>query len=298
MSEPCPYFKCFPPSLDLLVVRPSWECNSRCSHCAAWTLYPLGVTSSLTPDMLMKCLNNINDLLPAQEVSIYGGEPFIHKDICTLIEICSTAASRIDIISNGSLAANHINLLSKHANKIKVTLSIEGPMHINDAIRGTGSFDKVMLASNKLLHAGVAFGFRVTCHFKNHKFLTRSFIRFLRDTGGSEVSFHSHYFNYKWLEAVINNTNTDLIAWAKEYSHFGSGKKQKTNYMDELKEYFSYGNDSDLVHFEHKFPPSFNNGRCSFASCCPSANELVIQPSGVFTRCRYLPATSHSIALQ
>jgi uncharacterized protein len=85
-----------------------------------------------------------------REIIIYGGEPLLNRKICEkTIEIVRDRDEEASIllITNGSLIDEEIaKFLAK--NKVKVSVSIDGPKEINDKFRkdktGKGTFDRTL----------------------------------------------------------------------------------------------------------------------------------------------------------
>ena len=93
------------------------------------------------------------------DFSITGGEPFLKKELFTLLEHLNLSQHTyaIDILSNGTLIDIDAAKRLKDLNKLKfVQLSLEGAsQETNDKIRGQGTFEKViqnirMLSSYKI----------------------------------------------------------------------------------------------------------------------------------------------------
>ncbi len=135
--------------LPLITFKITPLCNLRCVMCGQ-----RGVTGTLKPD---KAASEVGKIVPMErymeltdEVAhktqvfyIWGGEPFLYPDF---MDLASYMAKRIPIFTvntNGTL-------LAKYARRVVEDqwsgffISLDGFRDINDAIRGEGSYDKVM----------------------------------------------------------------------------------------------------------------------------------------------------------
>jgi radical SAM protein with 4Fe4S-binding SPASM domain len=74
---------------------------------------------------------------------IWGGEPFLYKDLMELVEYIKARGAGLSIINNGTM-------LKRHAERIvrlgvdNLMLSLDGPPDVHDRVRGrAGTFDKL-----------------------------------------------------------------------------------------------------------------------------------------------------------
>ncbi len=116
----------------------TYRCNLRCRYC--------GFCENKVEELdTRSILNIINELAlcGTKLIVLTGGEPFLREDLSEIIEFCKTKKLFVSINSNGTLIKEQIRKLRK-VDAIK--LSLDGPKHINDFIRGTGVHDKVIEA--------------------------------------------------------------------------------------------------------------------------------------------------------
>ncbi len=76
-------------------------------------------------------------------ISFSGGEPLLRRDLPDIINFCKSKKIYVSINSNGVLIKQRIKEI---CNVDAIKLSLDGPRHINDAIRGPGVHDKVIEA--------------------------------------------------------------------------------------------------------------------------------------------------------
>lgn len=95
-------------------------------------------------------------------INVTGGEPFLRDD---LFEILGEAGKRhfpLYLLSNGTLIDKaRAEKLASHGIK-GVQISIEGPEHVHDAIRGKGSFSASLTGVKNLLAASLTVTLNVT----------------------------------------------------------------------------------------------------------------------------------------
>ena len=85
-------------------------------------------------------------------ISFAGGEPLLRGDIGEIADYCRSKGMQVVIHSNGLLLKDEIKKV-KNVHEIK--LSLDGPKEINDAVRGKGSYDKVIEALEVCKNEGI-----------------------------------------------------------------------------------------------------------------------------------------------
>jgi radical SAM protein with 4Fe4S-binding SPASM domain len=92
------------------------------------------------------------------KVELTGGEPLIKNEIWELLGILNDAdyVSETGIITNGTLAGDYINEISRFNKLRTVFVSLDGTSaKINDSIRGNGTFDKTVKNIAKLTDSDI-----------------------------------------------------------------------------------------------------------------------------------------------
>ncbi len=145
----------------------TWEitlkCNLKCRHC----LSDAGKAMREELDF-SQCRRLIEQLAAMKvfQVNIGGGEPFIRDDFLDLLELTHknrivTCVSTNGLLINDSLAQNLARL-----EMLYLQVSLDGATaEVNDAIRGEGTYDKILRAADVLARHGV--------HFSLNTVLTR-----------------------------------------------------------------------------------------------------------------------------
>jgi AdoMet-dependent heme synthase len=137
------------------------RCNLNCTHC-----YQSGVSpDELSLEEIRSVIGEVADMLGewsaayditfTSSFNITGGEPFLRQDLFQVLE--ELAKRNIDayLLSNGTLIRKDTADLLAHVGVKGVQVSIEGPEHIHDAIRGTGSLKRSLSGIRCLLDAGI-----------------------------------------------------------------------------------------------------------------------------------------------
>ena len=139
------------PSLSSVFLHITSRCNLSCVHC----YYP--PTLSRTPDLPgSKILNLVEECadLGGTSVAISGGEPLLHAD---LRRILPRACERLDVqlLTNGTLIDDEWAAYLAGL-PLSIQVSLDGPtQEINDAVRGSGTFDRTRRAIDRMQAAGL-----------------------------------------------------------------------------------------------------------------------------------------------
>jgi MoaA/NifB/PqqE/SkfB family radical SAM enzyme len=120
------------------------RCNLRCKHCCVQKYDKLMSMNKIK--YILKLLNDKKVF----EISLAGGEPFLHPHILKILALCRQYNFATIITTNATLLNESlIKKLAKFKN-LAFVISLEGVGEINDMIRGKGVFEKVDQAIKKL----------------------------------------------------------------------------------------------------------------------------------------------------
>lgn len=137
------------PSLKSLFIHITKRCNLHCPHCYA-------VKTKSNEEMPTSSIIALIDTLIEQDgdsLTISGGEPLLHPEIKSILSHASKKLS-VRLLTNGTLINRKMAIfLAEH--KIYVQISLDGatPL-IHDAIRGEGTYERVIKAIQLLQDAG------------------------------------------------------------------------------------------------------------------------------------------------
>jgi radical SAM protein with 4Fe4S-binding SPASM domain len=133
-----------------------WEltlaCDAACVHCGS----SAGVARHRELDT-SEGLQLIDDLgrLGCESVTFSGGEPLLRSDWPVLARAVREQNMRVEMISNGLGVGKQAAAIAD-AGLFAVTLSVDGPREIHDALRGVpGALDRLLAGAKALVERGV-----------------------------------------------------------------------------------------------------------------------------------------------
>ena len=116
------------------------RCNRKCVYCALWN----NDEDELSTAQVFGVVDELYGM-GARMISFTGGEPLIREDMGRIIEKVSNRGIGVKLNSNGALVKERIKELK---GLDLLTLSLDGPEAVHDAIRGKGSYREVMEAAS------------------------------------------------------------------------------------------------------------------------------------------------------
>lgn len=157
-----------------LIIMPTYDCNFRCPYCYEQHRLKNGrewletVMSSQMIEAVFGVIQNYQSKgYQISECTLYGGEPFLAKNISTVKEIiqyCRDLKIPVSAISNGYELDSYIELLSQSGIK-NIQISIDGAGKVNDCRRihkdGLPTYEHIMENAEKALEHGIDITLRV-----------------------------------------------------------------------------------------------------------------------------------------
>jgi len=135
------------PSLRYLEWLTTFRCNLSCAHCY------LGEPSVKDfPENLIRPLLDEFSAIQGLRVLMSGGEPTLYRHFDYVNEIIGEYPLRFVLLTNGSLLTD---ALARRLNFHEVQISLDGMKQGHEAIRGSGTFEKVLRAMDSLNNAGI-----------------------------------------------------------------------------------------------------------------------------------------------
>lgn len=160
------------PALERLVLHISNRCNLRCRYC-----YAAGGTygepeSDMQAGVARATIDYFYQIYGAvRNVQFFGGEPLLNPDALELVcryvsqKHAALEISRLpsfSVVTNGTILSPRIlDVLADYG--VNVTVSIDGPEHVHDYLRGRGTYRVVARNVEALRRAGIEVG--VECTF-------------------------------------------------------------------------------------------------------------------------------------
>jgi mycofactocin radical SAM maturase len=135
----------------------TWEltyaCNLACVHC-------LSSSGRRDPRELStsECMCIVDELQRMQVfyVNIGGGEPTVRRDFWELLDYATAHDVGVKFSTNGSRITQEVARRLAASDYVDVQISIDGASaEVNDAVRGTGSFETAIRAMERLAGAGM-----------------------------------------------------------------------------------------------------------------------------------------------
>lgn len=132
-------------------------CNLRCQMCGQWSQegYIRGKPERLKGEMLLADWKRLVDELADHAISsvlLRGGEPFLFPGIIELLEYIHNKGIFTAIDTNGTQLNRYAGDIAR-IGKIHLTISLDGPEEIHDAVRGVkGTFARIREGIRMLNH--------------------------------------------------------------------------------------------------------------------------------------------------
>lgn len=140
-------------------VNVTWEiterCNLSCHHCLSADLRAER-KGELTYE---QCLAVIDDLASAEvfQVNFGGGEPFLREDFLSILEYLRAKGMTACVSTNGTLLSDHLVDRLIRMDRLFLQVSLDGVRSVtNDAIRGAGTFPRIIAGVRRLSERGFA----------------------------------------------------------------------------------------------------------------------------------------------
>lgn len=133
-----------PPVVCIMITG---KCNSHCRQCDVWKRKP---TKELSTEQWKSAISKLKKWIGPFYLNIFGGEPFLRKDLFEIIEFAQNKGIFTDVITNGLLLSARYRELS-NSNLSKITVSLDGATaKTHDFLKGHGSFKSVVPAIKTL----------------------------------------------------------------------------------------------------------------------------------------------------
>jgi len=130
------------------------KCNLECKHCYVRTRFSR--VPELGLDEKLRLIEEASEL-GVEYIGFSGGEPLIHPHFPAMIKRCGELGVSAGTVTNGTAVTEAIaRLLARH--EVWVTVSVDGGgRRAHEALRGLGTWERVMRGIALLREAGVEF---------------------------------------------------------------------------------------------------------------------------------------------
>lgn len=138
---------------NCLSIEVTTRCNSTCSHC--FVRARGGGRASLSPE-LVRTLVREGYEAGYRRLHITGGEPLLWNGLFqTFDHAFGLGYETVFLNTNGTLLKKGINQRLSAYPGLSISVSLQGPRHLHDRIRGKGSYDRASRSIEAALNAGL-----------------------------------------------------------------------------------------------------------------------------------------------
>lgn len=267
------------------------RCNARCLHCYGNTAASGQESSpeslSHVLDQFLGLLDTLDSRRPAgrtgAQVTITGGEPFMHANCLDLLDTLSMHKKRlgIAILTNGTMIddrlARYLGLLGPAFTQV----SLDGDRLTHDSIRGAGNFDRVCEGVRLLVKRNVR----------------------------TIISFTASAANYRQFDAVCATGRRLRVkaVWTDRFVPVGSAASQSnlTLTPEQTREYVQGIRARQRTGISRWFSRTriashralqFLGGRSPTPYACTAGHSLItIMPNGDLMPCRRMPTVAGNV---
>jgi radical SAM protein with 4Fe4S-binding SPASM domain len=141
---------------ETLGIKLTNRCNLRCAHCYQWNESGYHRDMSRNEQNLdldiavFECL--LEETRPVKSrLYLWGGEPLVHREIGRILQLLEADPRETTICTNAHFLDKHIEAVCHISDSLELLIAVEGFEAEHDALRGRGSFQKVMSALDDLL---------------------------------------------------------------------------------------------------------------------------------------------------
>jgi len=125
----------------------TYKCNLRCLMCGQWgengafnEFNKDILKQQLTLDEIKSIIDDVRGFKP--NITLFGGEPFIHPNWFEIIKTIKDAGLRCNIVTNGTFTQNYAEEIIE-SGLDEIIFSLDGPEEIHDSIRRVpGTFNR------------------------------------------------------------------------------------------------------------------------------------------------------------
>lgn len=154
---------------EIIVFETTNRCNLDCLHCnKKVNKRDNEEVTDINPELVDTVLEQAAPFKP-RVVALTGGEPTTHREFEKLVRTVAKHDVDWTMTTNGQNFRDIYKILIEHSARLKgITLSLEGATaESNDAVRGKGTYDKILDAMKLCRRHGIAYGTQTVVGTKN-----------------------------------------------------------------------------------------------------------------------------------
>lgn len=197
-------------------------CNLRCKHCYEWNedgfhwaMAKEDQKKEIDIPLIEKMLEFTRE--KKSKLYLWGGEPLYYSKFPQLAELLEKDQRTVTICTNAILLEQQLDSLLKIGEGLVVLVSLEGFEEENDAIRGKGTYRKVVQAVERLLELqkqGIFKG-KVSISLTMNDAMIPKLFSFMKHF--EEMGVDSVYFVYPWYISPESAADMDEL-YVREFS--------------------------------------------------------------------------------
>ncbi len=170
-----------------MLISPSMRCNLKCVGCYA---SEYASEEELSEDQVEDIITQGEDI-GCRLFIMLGGEPFVWRPLLDVAE--RHHQSQFMVFTNGTMINDRVADRIVELGNVSPVISIEGSRESTDARRGSGTYDRVMVAMDRLRERGAFFAYSCTGTSMNiDEIISDEFADLMVEKG----AFYGWYFLY------------------------------------------------------------------------------------------------------
>ena len=295
----------FPQTVSFTITN---ACNLRCRMCGQWSEegYMRSRAKQHKRELGLDDWKRLVDELAAHGIRsllLRGGEVFLYSEIIPLLEYIHGKGMAISIDTNGTQLARFAGDLARIGN-IHLTVSVDGPEEIHDAVRGVqGTFRRIREGLARLAEEESKYGNKISksITFTISPYSYRGLGKMpavAKSLGIRSICIVPYYYvpqavGLKYEQELRENFNCEAFSW-RGFHHEESGVDTDV-FLRELRAYRATLDGIEdypyLRMSEEEYRTWFGDARTPVGStACANVEKLIdIQPSGEANFCVDFP---------
>jgi mycofactocin biosynthetic radical S-adenosylmethionine protein MftC len=128
-------------------VNVTWEitanCNLQCRHCLSADMRK-SMAAELDYEQCRAFIDEL-DRMEVFQINFGGGEPFLRNDFCDILDYVHSKGIPTCVSTNGTMLNDKLASRLGGMDLLRIQVSLDGATAtVNDAIRGSGTYDKIL----------------------------------------------------------------------------------------------------------------------------------------------------------
>jgi len=138
-------------------VNVTWEitakCNLHCRHCLSADMRET-ISAELDFEQCRSFIDEL-DRMEVFQINFGGGEPFLRKDLCDILDYAHSKGITTCVSTNGIMLDENLVKKLGRMKLLRIQVSLDGATAAtNDAIRGSGTYERILEGIARLVRQG------------------------------------------------------------------------------------------------------------------------------------------------